>query len=359
MNEKLVVDSYRAIRPSYVLLTDKIKSLLTELFTLNEIKFHLIDGRAKTVDSFQEKIRRPSKSYSDPLTELTDLSGIRVIAYYHDDIEKIADVLSNEFQVVEKEVSHQASEYNPEEFGYISLHYIVKISQDRAELAEWKPYKNLLAEVQIRTVLQHSWASISHALQYKNEADVPKSLRRKLNRLAGLFELADEQFVDIRLESDIARQKVSEQIKAGNHQVPIDPISLREFLNGWDKLTEIVDFMRGVGFSFDDPPYEPDLSERDEELDYLGVTSEHCHRVGLKTIEELERLLSYDPRRYLKSLFDFDKGDWYVSDSFTLYLLLVRAKISSFDVNSLLLAGWGASTAEKVISLAQEDAKLS
>ncbi|ANW25806.1 hypothetical protein BA953_16550 [Vibrio coralliilyticus] len=354
MNEKLVVESYRAIRPSYVLLTEKIQSLLTELLNLREIRFHLIDGRAKTVDSFQEKIRRPSKSYSDPLTELTDLSGVRVIAYYHDDIEKIADVLSSEFQVVE-EVSHQASEYDPEEFGYISLHYIVKISQDRAELAEWNAYKDLLAEVQIRTVLQHSWASISHALQYKNEADVPKSLRRKLNRLAGLFELADEQFVDIRLESDTVKKKVSEQIKAGNHQIPIDPISLREFLNGWSKLGEIVSFMRSVGFSFDEPPYEPYWDERSDELDYLGVTSEHCHRVGLETIEELESALSYDPRKYLQSLFEFDKGDWYVSESFTLYLLLIRAKIEHFSVGDLLSSGWGESTAEKVISLAQDD----
>lgn len=356
MNEKLAVDSYRAIRPSYVLLTDKMQSLLTELLNLREIKFHLIDGRAKSVDSFQEKIRRPSKSYSDPLTELTDLSGIRVIAYYHDDIEKIADVLSSEFQVVEREVSHQASEYNPEEFGYISLHYIVKISQERAELAEWNPYKDLLAEVQIRTVLQHSWASISHALQYKNEADVPKSLRRKLNRLAGLFELADEQFVDIRLESDTVKKEVSEQIKAGNHQIPIDPISLREFLNGWGKLNEIVTFMRHVGFSFDEPPYEPDWHDRGDEVDYLGVTSEHCHRVGLKTIEELELALSYDPRKYLQSLFEFDKGDWYVSESFTLYLLLIRAKIDDFSVSDLLSSGWGESTAKKVISLAHDDA---
>jgi putative GTP pyrophosphokinase len=355
MGKEKSVEEYKSIRPTYVLLTDKIQTLLGELLRLNEIKFHLIDGRAKTIESFQEKIRRPNKSYPDPLKELADLSGSRVIVYYHDDVEKVASVLASEFQVVEKEISHQASEYNPEQFGYISLHYIVKISQGRADLAEWKPYEDLLIEVQIRTVLQHSWASISHALQYKNEVDVPKNLRRKLNRLAGLFELADEQFIDIRHESEEAKQTASEQLLAGNHQIPIDPISLREFLNNWPKLRGIVNHMVSVGFSFDIPP-EASYEEDYEEKDYFGVISENCHRFGLTTIEELEQALSFDPKNYLKALYEREHSDWYVSENFTLYLLVIRAKVNDFTVGDLVSAGWGESTAEKVIDVAKLDA---
>lgn len=358
MNKEESVEAYKSIRPTYVLLTNKIKSLLSELLRLSNIKFHLIDGRAKTIESFQEKIRRPNKSYVDPLNELTDLSGVRIIVYYHDDVDNIANVLAKEFIVVEKEISHQASEYNPEQFGYISLHYIIKIRQERAELSEWGPYRDLLVEVQIRTVLQHSWASISHALQYKNEVDVPKQLKRKLNRLAGLFELADEQFIDIRHESEVAKQEASANIKAGNNQIAIDSITLREFLFSWDKLEGIVDFMKNVGFSFDVTPEEY-LQDDYEEQDDFGFVSEHCHRVGLTTIEMLEKALSFDPNMYLSSLYNSEGGDWYVSEGFALYLLVIRAKVELFSVDDLVESGWGRSTAEKVIKAAKADAMLS
>lgn len=43
-------------------------------------------------------------------------------------------------------------------------------------------------------------AIIDHHLSYKQEADVPTELRRKLNALSGLFSTADDQFDAIRHE---------------------------------------------------------------------------------------------------------------------------------------------------------------
>jgi ppGpp synthetase/RelA/SpoT-type nucleotidyltranferase len=54
--------------------------------------------------------------------------------------------------------------------------------------------KKLVCEIQVRTVLQDAWAIIDHHLSYKQESDVPKILRRKLNSLAGLVETAHDQF---------------------------------------------------------------------------------------------------------------------------------------------------------------------
>jgi hypothetical protein len=54
--------------------------------------------------------------------------------------------------------------------------------------------------VQVRTVLQHAWASISHALQYKQEDDIPRALRRRLARISALLEVADEEFAELNRE---------------------------------------------------------------------------------------------------------------------------------------------------------------
>ncbi|MNJ50543.1 GTP pyrophosphokinase YwaC [compost metagenome] len=56
----------------------------------------------------------------------------------------------------------------------------------------------LKAEIQIRTMLMHAWAAISHKLLYKKEDDAPTQVKRQLNRLSALIELADEQFDSIK-----------------------------------------------------------------------------------------------------------------------------------------------------------------
>lgn len=117
MNEKEMIEKYSLQRPLYVSYTERLKELISELLRLNDIKIHLIEARAKTIESFSEKIRRPGKSYQNPIEELPDLSGIRVIVYYQDDVEKVAEVLKNELEVVESEVSHQPSKYSPDQFG--------------------------------------------------------------------------------------------------------------------------------------------------------------------------------------------------------------------------------------------------
>ncbi|ELQ2466460.1 hypothetical protein QTG64_004237 [Vibrio vulnificus] len=358
MSENPAVQQYSELRPKYVHLASKMKALLVELMRANGVKFHLVEARAKTVESFREKIRRPDKSYQNPLEDLSDLCGVRLITYYHDDVAKVAEILAAEFDVVERGESHQASEYNPEEFGYISLHYIVTLGSKRTNLSEWELYKDLKIEVQIRTVLQHSWAAISHALQYKNESDVPKQLRRKLNRLSSLFELADEQFVDIRLESEAAKAEAAEELQQGNTEIPVDNNSLQEFLNNWARIEEIVPYMISLNYSFEEPPYDPEYEDELYSTDrYLGVVATLCERFEIYSISALERTIDFDPKPYLALIAGDD--EWFVSEDFTLFLLLVRAKIESLCTNDLIAIGWAPEIAERVISGARQDAGLS
>ncbi|MBF6650551.1 GTP pyrophosphokinase family protein [Methylobacter sp. BlB1] len=352
MSEVDVVEQFTLLRPQYVAFTERTMSLISELLKIQGIKTHLIEGRAKTVDSFREKIRRPGKSYDNPLEELPDLSGIRIIVYYLDDVEKVANMLSSQFKVIESETSHLASEYSPDQFGYISLHSVVSLNFDREKLPEWRAYKGYRSEIQIRTVLQHSWAAVSHALQYKHESDVPKQLRRKLYRLAGLFELADEEFIAVRKETETLRAKAVQALDHGNTEVSLNSISLREFSQRWSKLEALKQLMESIGYIFDRPP-----GDEDEDKDYFGVIASHCEKLGIRTIREFESAIDYDAETFLKRIHPAGH-DWFVSEEFALYLLLIRARIDEFTVDELVSVGWGHSTATRVIEGAREDEKL-
>ena len=106
-------------------------------------------------------------------------------------------------------------------YSYMSLHYVCRIPG--------LPYK---AEVQMRTLLQHAWANLNHDTGYKSGVEVPKEYIRSLNRLAGLLELADEEFGRIRSELADYRRRVQALVASGNlDDVPLDGETFRSYLN--------------------------------------------------------------------------------------------------------------------------------
>jgi len=314
----------------------------------------LIESRTKSVESFAEKISRPGKSYKNPLKELSDLSGIRIIVYYNDEVEKVAKIIEEEFKIIELENSHQAENYSADKFGYLSLHNIIKLKDERLSLPEWKSYKEFISEIQIRTVLQHSWAAVSHALQYKNESDIPKHLRRKLFRLAGLFELADEEFMSVRNKTEMAHINAAKALAHGDDTLPIDKITLSEFLLKWEKLDNIVKLMKKIGYSVE--PIEDNIDYF--AYDYLGSIVYHCERIGIKNFGELKKSLDFNPESYLKAIKQ-ENMEWQVSEGFALLLLLIGSNIDKFSVEDLVAKGWSETTANRVIKRAQSNAKKS
>jgi hypothetical protein len=93
-------------------------------------------------------------------------------------------------------------------FGYLSYHLICKISPNRLLLPEYEKYKDIKFEIQIRSILQHAWAEIEHDIGYKSSLGIPKELKRKFSRIAGLLETADENFCEIKKAIEIYQEKI-------------------------------------------------------------------------------------------------------------------------------------------------------
>jgi len=79
-------------------------------------------------------------------------------------------------------------------FGYMSLHLKCKIKNTQLDPKADKTIKNIPFEIQIRTIAQDAWASISHHLDYKKDSTIPEELRRDFHALSGLFYVADTHF---------------------------------------------------------------------------------------------------------------------------------------------------------------------
>lgn len=337
------IDSYKVNHASFTSFAQKLRPLLEEMLTQSGIKFHFVEARAKSVESFCEKITRPGKMYKDPLNEIPDIIGVRIVVYYSDDVAACGRLVRNEFKILEMELNHQPEKLSVDQFGYLSVHYVAALSSARRKLLEWKAFATYRFEIQLRTVLQHSWAAVSHALQYKREGDVAPELRRKLHRLAGLFELADEEFLALR---DLALKKARETTKAvtaGKDDIPVTANALRAMTNTWAFLKKALTELEAMGIDGSGFVDAPDEVQRD----YFGEMAEHCERLGIRTIAELKKALQFDHSGYFAKI---ASDGWIMAKDFVLYLLLIGAFPEKFSIGDLNSNGWSKTIAERVIN---------
>ena len=153
------------------------------------INYLSVDGRAKSIASFTEKAGRSDGGvllYPDPLRDIGDQLGVRVITFVAGDVDAAAALLSEHFVVLD---DRDLGELTASEgrFGYASRHLQLQV-EDRE------------VQVQLRTVLQHAWAEFEHDIRYKGEvpAEHINEFDRRFTMAAGLLELADREFTMIR-----------------------------------------------------------------------------------------------------------------------------------------------------------------
>ena len=86
-------------------------------------------------------------------------------------------------------------------------------------------------ELQLRTTLQHAWASINHDTGYKSDIEIPREYMRQMNRLSGILEMADDEFSRIRIELNDYRRRVYNLVKNGElDSVQLDGDTFRSYL---------------------------------------------------------------------------------------------------------------------------------
>jgi ppGpp synthetase/RelA/SpoT-type nucleotidyltranferase len=185
----------RAAGEQYVVL---IRQILDD----GGINYLSVEGRTKSVQSFAAKairMRDGAPMYADPLHEITDTIGVRVITYLYSDVAAVAELLADQMRVLDDRDLGQetASEGR---FGYASRHLLVALDDESNADAAGQPIHDRVASVQLRTVLQHAWAEFEHDIRYKGNVPVEQApdLDRRFTLAAGLLELADREFSMIR-----------------------------------------------------------------------------------------------------------------------------------------------------------------
>ncbi len=217
-NTSIIEQQFNDKKDYYESLGSNVSQALNIFLKEEKIPFLSVTYRTKDMGSFVEKIKR--KNYNLPFDQIEDISGIRIICYYQSDIPKICDVIKKEFDVIESQNKETLLE--PNEFGYRSFHFIVKIKNDWLSSPNYRNLKDLKVEIQIRTILMHAWAEIEHKLAYKKIDDIPKQFKRQLSRISAKLEEADEQFEKLKNDVSDYRSNLISQATNNKGQLNTD-----------------------------------------------------------------------------------------------------------------------------------------
>lgn len=260
-----IIKNFLDQKNDYEQLCAEIAYILKNKLEKDDVEFSSVSYRAKTLKSFLEKIER--KTYENPFKELTDFAGVRVVYLYQNDLPKIESIINREFKILEK--VDKLNDKGIDKFGYGAIHYIVRLGKNSSG-ARYDDLKTLVCEIQVRTVLQDAWAIIDHHLVYKRESEIPSSILRKLNSLAGLFETADSQFEAIRKEREIYLTELDKSKETKNF--------LKNELN-------LDSFNSYLTWKF--PKMNAVFFDGQNEIVFEDISS-----LGLKSLEDLDKIIT-------------------------------------------------------------------
>ena len=249
-NKHHLIAEFEKELKQYENFSDKMNILIKELLDQENISYHSIENRVKEKNSLAKKIDGKNKYQN--LGEITDIVGCRIISYFEIDVEKIVALLFKEFKIDEVNSIDKKKILDPDRFGYLSYHIICSINDERAQLREYKNYKDLKFEIQVRTILQHAWAEIEHDIGYKSNIAVPREFRRKFSRIASILEIADDEFSRLKLDIHNYVENIAKQ---GFENIDINAESLKLFIEQSSDLEEIETYiietleLKNVAFS--------------------------------------------------------------------------------------------------------------
>ncbi len=168
-------EAYREVRGKHLVpMASEVRGLVAALLE-GHSRIDQITARAKGVERFVEKALKKDDDgkdrYPNPLQEIQDQIGARVVVFYLSDVEAVAETLKKHFRV------RESKKVQPEQrraFGYVGQHFIFWIPKDVRGGERVEDDVTEVFELQVKTLFQHAWAEAEHDVGYKErELKVP------------------------------------------------------------------------------------------------------------------------------------------------------------------------------------------
>lgn len=289
MHCEMILDEYRESLPVFERILSVVLDNIRKRLNDNHVVVAGLEGRVKTEKSLAGKLELKGYKYHS-LSDITDIVGVRIITFFSDEVDIISALIEKLFVIDWENSVDKRKMLAIDRFGYMSLHYVCRVPASLCNDPNIPQLNDLRFELQMRSALQHVWAYMQHDTGYKSDVEIPVEYQRSLNRLAGILELADEQFSRIRKEINDYRRNVQSLVANGNFDdVPLNGDTFRSYcdLNPFKRLADKIATINQAEI------YDDSL------MPYYKVLL----HMGMKTIGDIERMrLKYSDNAYQLAL---------------------------------------------------------
>ena len=276
MHCEMILDEYRAKLPVFNRIKELVLETLRRSLDEKNIVVAGLEARIKSEKSLTGKLELKGYKYRT-LDDITDILGARIITFFSDEVDIISALVERMFDIDWDNSVDKRKMLEIDRFGYMSLHYICRIPKSMCDDPSMPELNETRFELQMRSALQHVWANMQHDMGYKSDVEIPVEYQRNMSRLAGMLELADEQFSRIRKEITDYRRNVQSLVASGNFdEVPLNGDTFRSYCD-LRPFKRLADKMATIN--------QAELYD-DSLMPYYKVLV----HMGLKTIGDVERL---------------------------------------------------------------------
>ena len=243
LHGEMLLEEYRQQLPLYKRLMEVMKSKTAEIINEGELTVASMEFRIKEEASLAGKLQRKGSKYGT-LRDITDIFGGRIIMYYNEDVDRVASFVESKLEIdwpnsVDKRKMHEV-----DSFGYN-----------------------------------------------------PKEYHRMLSRLAGMMELADDEFSRIRNSIADYRRRMQNLVLNGQlEEVALDGDTFLSYvaMHPFDKLNRKIAAIT-----------QAEIQESTF-IPYLTV----LRQLDIKTLGDVERLVAnYFDDAYQLALFQLGSTD--------------------------------------------------
>lgn len=231
LHGQMLMEQYHERLAVYQRLAQVSTESLLQALKKQHVTVIALEHRVKSESSLAGKLELKGAKYHT-LDDVTDIIGMRIVTFYSEDVDKVAAIVNETFQVDWSNSVDKRKVHRLDSFGYNSLHYICMLPKSVVDDPDMPLLNDLRFEIQMRTALQHVWSTLDHDTSYKGGGvSVPREYKRQFNRLAGMLELIDDEFSRLRnVLTDYRRQMLALEASGQLDKVDLNNDTFRRYL---------------------------------------------------------------------------------------------------------------------------------
>lgn len=252
MNETELIEKWDTDRPVYEVWGN---------YVLNSIRYGLSEQgknldiflkippsiRLKSSESLVDKaFYRPGKAYDEPYEQIEDKVGMRFVVLLVQDIEMICSVIEDHDRWTVDRCRHFAAERekDPLLFTYQSVHYVVR-PRTGFTVNKTRIPSNTPCEIQVRTLLQHAHAELTHDAIYKAKRTIKPTVHRTVAKSMALIETTDDFFSTVTRELNhgpLEEHAILERLDSLYRSfTELEPYTQKSSLVIWDAYEQFIE----------------------------------------------------------------------------------------------------------------------